>query len=123
MWSMRTRYLETGEFLVCADYAMSGEMTVMNDWLTGKNVEEIRRGILLDGLIISFFLEMTELLQHFVIFCGMRTKIWQWGLSSNKDWWSHNIHFVFEDYAMQVDTVLFFPAFLLYFPSCNPKSS
>jgi len=57
MWSVRTRYLETGQFLVCADYALSDEMTVMNDWLTGKNVEEIRRGTLLDGLIISFFLK------------------------------------------------------------------
>ena len=46
MWSLRNRYLETGQFLVCADYAPSGEMSVMNDWLTGKNVEEIRRGIL-----------------------------------------------------------------------------
>lgn len=57
MWSLRTRYLETGQFLVYAEYALSGEMTVMNDWLTGKNVEEILRGILLDGLIISFFLK------------------------------------------------------------------
>lgn len=57
MWSLRTRYLETGQYLVCTDYAVSGEMTVMNDRLTGKNVEEIRRGILLDGLIISFFLK------------------------------------------------------------------
>ena len=57
MWSLRTRYLETGHFLVYADYALSDEMTVMNDWLTGKNMEEIRRGTLLDGLIISFFLK------------------------------------------------------------------
>jgi len=57
MWSVRTRYLETEQFLVCADYALLGEMTVMNVWLTDKNVEEIRRGTLLDGLIIPFFLK------------------------------------------------------------------